>query len=70
MNKTAEKIMGERFGKDSLIALATAQNGAPRARIMDAVYIAGRKPEAVSLCINAEPGRVLSFPVFVLTDMV
>ncbi len=34
----AEQIMKERFGKDSLIALATEENGVPHVRYVDAYY--------------------------------
>ena len=34
----AERIMNERFGKDSIIALATEQNGIPYVRFIDAYY--------------------------------
>ena len=34
-------MLTERFGKDSLIALATAENGIPHVRTVDAVYIDG-----------------------------
>ncbi len=33
-----EKIMCERFGKDSIIALATVENGVPYVRDVDAYY--------------------------------
>ena len=36
--KEIEKILTERFGKDSLIALATAVNGIPYVRTVDAFY--------------------------------
>ena len=34
----AEKIMAERFGKDTVIALATAEGGMPSARYVNAYY--------------------------------
>ncbi|MGN1423338.1 MAG: pyridoxamine 5'-phosphate oxidase family protein [Oscillospiraceae bacterium] len=34
----AERIMTERFGKDSVIALATTDNGAPQVRFVNAYY--------------------------------
>ena len=34
-----EEILKQRFGKDSLIALATVENGIPHVRTVDAVYI-------------------------------
>ncbi|MBQ3080503.1 MAG: pyridoxamine 5'-phosphate oxidase family protein [Clostridia bacterium] len=40
-NEITEKILTERFGKDSLIALATVENGMPHVRTVDAVYIDG-----------------------------
>lgn len=40
-NETTNAILTERFGKDTLIALATAENGMPHVRTVDAVYIDG-----------------------------
>ena len=40
-NETTEAILSGRFGKDSLIALATAVDGVPHVRTVDAVYIGG-----------------------------
>lgn len=34
----AEKIMAERFGKDTVIALATVENGVPYVRYVNAYY--------------------------------
>ncbi|MBS6510713.1 MAG: pyridoxamine 5'-phosphate oxidase family protein [Clostridiales bacterium] len=34
----AEKIMAERFGKDTVIALATAEGGMPSVRYVNAYY--------------------------------
>ena len=38
LSAEAEKIMNERFGKDSVIALATTDNGAPQVRFVNAYY--------------------------------
>lgn len=38
LNDEIEKIMTERFGKDSVIALATAQNNVPYVRNVDGYY--------------------------------
>ena len=38
MNAKLEQIMLERFGKDSLIALATVDNGVPYVRTVDGFY--------------------------------
>lgn len=38
-NETTNSILKERFGKDSLIALATAVDSIPHVRTVDAVYI-------------------------------
>ncbi len=38
LNETTEKIMRERFGKDSLIALATSVGNVPHVRNVDAYY--------------------------------
>ena len=40
-NKEVDRILKERFGKDSLIALATVEDGKPYVRTVDAVYIDG-----------------------------
>ena len=40
-NETTNQILTERFGKDSLIALATVADGIPHVRTVDAVYIGG-----------------------------
>lgn len=37
----AEEILKQRFGKDSLMALATVADGKPHVRTVDAVYIDG-----------------------------
>ena len=39
--KTGYEMMRKRFGKDSLIALATTEEGMPHVRTVDAVYIDG-----------------------------
>ena len=41
MDREAETIMAERFGKDAVIALATAADGVPHVRYVDAYYQAG-----------------------------
>lgn len=38
LEKNIEKIIRERFGKDSLIALATVEEGIPYVRTVDAYY--------------------------------
>lgn len=38
LSKEAEKIMAERFGKDTVIALATVDNGVPYVRYVNAYY--------------------------------
>lgn len=38
LNQEAEKIMIERFGKDTVIALATVENRAPNVRYVNAYY--------------------------------
>jgi len=40
-NTQTDSILTERFGKDSLIALATVEDGIPHVRTVDAVYIDG-----------------------------
>lgn len=41
MTQEAERIMAERFGKDSVIALATVEGGMPHVRYVNACYDAG-----------------------------
>lgn len=38
LNREAEKIMIERFGKDTIIALATVENEVPYVRYVNAYY--------------------------------
>ena len=40
-SKTTNQILTDRFGKDSLIALATVEDGIPHVRTVDAAYIDG-----------------------------
>ena len=40
-NTQTDLILSDRFGKDSLIALATVENGIPNVRTVDAVYLGG-----------------------------
>lgn len=40
-NEITEGILRRRFGKDSLIALATVEEGLPAVRTLDALYIDG-----------------------------
>ena len=40
-NEQTDLILTDRFGKDSLIALATVEDGVPHVRTVDAVYIGG-----------------------------
>lgn len=41
LSEEAEKIMTERFGKDTVLALATIENGMPYARYVNAYYESG-----------------------------
>ena len=41
LSKEAENILTERFGKDSVIALATTENGTPYVRYVNGFYDAG-----------------------------
>ena len=41
MNKEAEKIMEERFGGDTVVALSTADNNVPYVRLVNAHYECG-----------------------------
>lgn len=38
MDREAEVVMAERFGKDTVLALATVEDGAPHVRNVDAYY--------------------------------
>ena len=38
LNSESEKIMTERFGRDTIIALATTENGIPHVRYVNAYY--------------------------------
>ena len=38
LNDITEKIMNERFGKDNVISLATAENNVPYVRSVNAYY--------------------------------
>ena len=40
-NEITNQLLAERFGKDSLIALATVEDGIPHVRTVDAVYLGG-----------------------------
>jgi general stress protein 26 len=40
-NETTNRILTDRFGKDSLIAMATVEAGIPHVRTVDAVYMNG-----------------------------
>lgn len=40
-NAQTDQILSDRFGKDSLIALATVEDGIPHVRTVDAVYVDG-----------------------------
>lgn len=40
-NAQTDQILSNRFGKDSLIALATVEDGIPHVRTVDAVYVGG-----------------------------
>ena len=41
LNDNLNAILTQRFGKDSLIALATVENGLPRVRTVDGLYLDG-----------------------------
>ncbi len=41
INPEAEKLMAERFGRDTVITLATVEDGLPYARYVNAYYEAG-----------------------------
>ena len=41
LDELTNRILEDRFGKDSLIALATVEEGSPHVRTVDAVYMDG-----------------------------
>lgn len=41
MNQETERLMVERFGRDTIIALSTAENGIPYVRYVNAYYESG-----------------------------
>ena len=45
LSEEAEKIMKERFGKDTVIALATLENEIPYVRYVNAYYENGARSE-------------------------
>lgn len=53
-NKTTEAILAARFGRDSLIALATAVDGRPHVRTVDAVYVSS----AFYVVTHAKSGKM------------
>lgn len=61
-NEITNAILAERFGKDSLIALATAENGAPSVRTVDAVYIDGAF-YAVTYALSGKVRQIEKNPV-------
>ncbi len=53
-NEEAEKAMKERFGKDTVMALATMENGMPSVRYVNAYYEDG----AFYIITNARSGKM------------
>lgn len=61
-----EKIMQERFGKDSLIALATVEDGVPHVRTVDAVYMDGAF-YVVTYALSGKMRQIAKNPVIALS---
>ena len=55
LSEDAEKIMAERFGKDTIIALATVENEIPFVRYVNAYY-----KNTIILCVELTDGLLLS----------
>lgn len=55
IDPAAEKILAERFQKDSIIALATLENGRPSARFVNAYYEDG----AFYVITHARSGKMM-----------
>ncbi len=61
-NEMIRQILEERFGKDSLIALATVEDGIPHVRTVDAVYIDGAF-YAVTYSLSGKMRQIAKNPV-------
>jgi len=61
-NDVTEAILKERFGKDSLIALATAEENVPHVRTVDAVYMDGAF-YAVTWALSGKMQQIARNPV-------
>lgn len=59
LSAQAAQIMDERFGHDTVIALATLENGLPRVRSVDALYIGG----AFYIVTDARSGKMRQLAV-------
>lgn len=65
-NAQTNLILAERFGKDSLIALATVKDGIPHVRTVDAVYIDGAF-YVVTYGLSGKMQQILKNPVVALS---
>lgn len=65
-NETTHAILTERFGKDSLIALATVENGIPHVRTVDAVYIDGAF-YVVTYALSGKMQQIVKNPVVAIS---
>ena len=59
LSAQAAQIMDERFGRDTVIALATLENGLPRVRSVDALYAGG----AFYIVTDARSGKMRQLAV-------
>lgn len=62
---TTDAILEERFGKDSLIALATVENGLPSVRTVNAMYIDGSF-YVVTYALSGKMGQIQKNPAVAL----
>lgn len=67
LNQEAEKIMIERFGKDTVIALATAENGVPYVRKVNAYYEDGSF-YVITYARSRKMKQIESNPTVAITD--
>lgn len=65
-NDLTNSILAERFGKDSLIALATVSDGIPHVRTVDAVYINGAF-YVVTYSLSGKMGQIAANPAVAIS---
>ena len=65
-NEKTNRLLTERFGKDSLIALATAEDGIPHVRTVDAVYVDGAF-YVVTYSLSGKMGQIAKNPTVAIS---